>query len=295
MQNNPKREFAAIWYRMKVFNFATPDAKEFVGELCNPWDFHKAYKKAHATNNPYLSAHGFLRKLQFGDNAQAKEFLENFGPLQLPVSVRLSGMGRVVVELREFWTLQRRFCLIASLWESLDDRSLLTNALIRCYEYNKSKSVNYDVPLGQMFGPPPKFEMRGQYEFPWEVKHQEAKMWLESAAMEQMRACATQLVLLELSAHTQDLRVVWDRIGESSGSQFRQVVWFDSLWSAIWGLWGRDTGGLSWRQCPHCQTFFYPKRHDQFFCTPRQQALWSKRRYAAEQRAEERKRDRNRR
>jgi hypothetical protein len=278
---------------MKVFNLATPDATEFVGELSKPWDFQQSYEKAHATKNPYLSPHGFLRKLQFGNNTQAKEFLENFGPLKLPAGVRLSGMGRVVVDLGEFWGLQRRFCLVANVWESLDDRAILTTALTNCYEYKKTASLDHDLSLGQIFGPPPTFEKRGQYELPWEVQHQEATSWLRSAGMGQMRECAAQLILLELSAHTHDLRLVWDRIGEPSGRKFRQVVWFDSLWSAVWELWGRDTSGLSWRRCPHCQAFFYPKRHDQFYCTPRQQALWSKRRYSAERRAEERKRGRN--
>jgi hypothetical protein len=293
MQTKARREFAATWYRMKVFGNATSDVKEFVGELGDRYDMRQAYEKAHARNNPYLSAHGFLRKLQFGDNAQAQEFLETFGPLKLPLGTRLRGMGPVVVNLNEFWGLQRRFCLIANAWESLNDRLLLSHKLLNIYNYKNDQAIYQEFPLGQIFGPPPKFERRGQYDFPWGAEPQEARTWLRSAPLAQMRACAVQLILLELSAHTQALRIVWDRSWDPSGIKFREAAWLDSLWSAVWECWGQDTSGLPWRQCPHCQTFFYPKRQDQFYCTPRQQALWSKRRYAAERRAEERKRDRN--
>ena len=249
----------------------------------------EAYKKAHAKNDPYLAPHGFFRKLRFGDNEDAKEFLEAFGPLKLDVGQRLLGSGSVVVDLGEFWILHLRFCLIAKLWESLDDREQLATALLRSYENKKDISRCGKFSLGQKLGPPPLFQKRGEYEFPWQVQNQDATTWLSHTPIDEMRSCALGLILNELTAHTSDLRIVWDRGWESSGRKLRPVIWVDSLWSAVWEFWGKDTIGLSWRQCPHCQTFFYPKRRDQFYCTPRQQALWSKRRYAAEQYAQERR------
>jgi len=53
-----------------------------------------------------------------------------------------------------------------------------------------------------------------------------------------------------------------------------------SLWTVIWQLFARDTLGVSWRICPHCNRLFYPTRKDRFFCTSRLQVLHSKREWA---------------
>jgi hypothetical protein len=288
MQAKPRREFAATWHQMKVFGTAAADTIQFVGRLSGRYDLHRAYENAQAKKKPDLSPHGFFRKLQSGDNEQAKEFLETFGPLKLDLGARLSGHGDVVVDLAEFWSLHRRYCLISEVWESLDDRKQLEAFLLNSYAQRRGISKYDEFPLGQTFGPPPEFKSRGEYEFPWQVQQQDAREWLGSARMEAIRACALDLIFLELNAHTHKLRMVWDRGWEATGRKFREVLWVDSLWSAIWESWGWDTKRLYWRRCPHCQRFFYPKRHDQFYCTPRQQALWSKRRYAAERRAQER-------
>jgi hypothetical protein len=288
MQAKPRREFAAAWHQMKVFGTAAADTIQFVGKLSGRYDLHRAYENAHAKKKPDLSPHGFFRKLQSGDNEQAKEFLETFGPLKLDPGARLSGCGDVVVNLAEFWSLHRRYCLIAEVWEFLNDRKQLQALLSNSYVVSRGTSKYDEFPLGQIFGPPPAFEKKGECEFPWEAHGQEAKEWLGSAPIEEMHEFALRLVFLELNAHTKHLRIVWDRGWETTGRKFREVVWIDSLWSAIWKWWGWDTNRMSWRRCPHCQRFFYPKRRDQFYCTPRQQALWSKRRYAAERRAQER-------
>jgi hypothetical protein len=291
MQTRPRREFATEWYRMKILGTAISDTRQFPGELTDRYDLRETYKKAHAKNDPELAPHGFFRKLRSRDNDDAKEFLEAFGPLKLKVGERLYGTGfHLAVDLGEFWSLQRRFCLVASVWESLDDRTRLADKLLTLYKHTKDVSESDKFPLGQIFGPPPAFEPRGRYKFPWELTQQPATAWLESAPLAEMRQWALQLILLELNAHMHDRTIQWERGWEESGRKFRSVVWVDSLWSAIWEFWGKDTAGVSWRRCPHCQIFFYPKRRDQFYCTPRQQALWSKRRYAAEQRAHERQR-----
>ena len=191
-----------------------------------------------------------------------------------------------LVDLGKFWSLQLRFRLIAEIWESLNGRGQLARALLNIFE-RRHEISKHDCPLGQIFGLPPAFRRTDVYEFPWQIQQQEAKEWLESAPMEEMHEFALQLILLELNAHTHDLRIVWHRGWETTGGKFREVVWVDSLWSAIWESWGWDTNRLSWRRCPHCQRFFYPKRRDQICCTPRQQELWSKRKYAAERRAQE--------
>lgn len=92
------------------------------------------------------------------------------------------------------------------------------------------------------------------YKFPWE-ESQEAKDWLASARIEDMRECALDLIFLELNAHTRELKILWERGWEGTGRRFREVVWLDSLWSTIWEFWGRDTNRLSWRRgrCALCR------------------------------------------
>ena len=278
---------------MKILGTASSEAQQLLGVLTDHYDLHETYVKAHAKNDPDLAPHGFFRKLRFGNDDEAREFLETFGPLELTSPERLSLTDvRLGVDLRKFWSLQLRFSLVAAAWESLDDREQLANAIYTLYERRRELSEYQEFPLGQIFGPPPASEPRGTYEFPWQPKGQEAATWLKTATLEEMRNYALQLVFLELNIHIRDTSIRWERGPGVSGRRFRTVVWVDSLWSAIWEFWGWDTTGLSWRRCPHCQIFFYPKRHDQFYCTPRQQALWSKRRYAAEQRALELRRKR---
>lgn len=271
---------------MKVFGTPTHDTKQLMGQLSSPYDLYRTYENAHAKKNPYLSPYGFFRRLRFGDNEHAKEFLETFGPLELDAGKLLIVGAHVDVDLGKFWSLQLRFRLIAEIWESLNGRGQLARALLNIFE-RRHEISKHDYPLGQIFGLPPAFRRTDVYEFPWQIQQQEAKEWLESAPMEEMHEFALQLILLELNAHTHDLRIVWHRGWETTGGKFREVVWVDSLWSAIWESWGWDTNRLSWRRCPHCQRFFYPKRRDQICCTPRQQELWSKRKYAAERRAQE--------
>jgi hypothetical protein len=288
MQLKPSREYNIEWYRMRIIGQVSPDTNQVFGSLTDRYNLHQAYEKACAKKNPYLAPNARFRKLRFGDISGAKEFLESFGPLTLDIGQRLSGRGDVIVDLREFWGLQLRFSLVATVWESLDNREQLADAIFAIYQRRRELSAYGKFPLGQVFGSPPRSDRRGRYKFPWQSHRQRATAWLKSATIDEMRECALKLVLLELNIHTRDHRILWQRGWEVSRRKFRTVVWVDSLWSAIWEFSGWNMAGLSWRRCPHCQKLFYPKRHDQFYCTPRQQALWSKRRYAAERRAPER-------
>ena len=290
MQLKPRREYDIEWYRMKIIGHVSSETNEVCGSLTDHYNLHQAYEQACAKKNPYLAPNARFRKLRSGDISGAHEFLESFGPLTLDIGQRLSGRGDVIVDLRKFWALHLRFSLIATLWESLDNREQLADAIFAIYQRREELSAYGKFPLGQKFGPPPHSDPRDRYKFPWQSQRQRATLWLKSATIDEMREWALQLVLLELNIHTRDQRILWQRGWEESGRKFRTVVWVDSLWSAIWEFSGWNMTDLSWRRCPHCQRFFYPKRHDQFYCTPRQQALWSKRRYAAEERAHERKR-----
>ena len=106
-------------------------------------------------------------------------------------------------------------------------------------------------------------------------------------AYQQTEAIA--FISLELSHYTRDRHPRWSNEWTPKGDKWRMELEMGSLWEALWELFAWDTAGVWWRRCPHCQKLFYPKRKDQFYCTPRQQALGSKRMYAARKRAQEKK------
>jgi hypothetical protein len=261
------------------------EVRQLWGELTDRYDLYGEYEKAHARKDPLLAPHGFFRALQPKNIRHAKEFLEKFGPLTTEQGNRFYwGNPAVRVDLGEFWSLHLRFILIAELWESLDDKERLAEILLEIYALRKELSAREKFSLGTQFRLPPS-NRKSRYKFPWQSRREKAKTWLKHASLAEIRESALTLVNLELNAHMRGRQIVWQRGWEESGRKYRTVVWVESLWSAIWEFFGWDTAGLSWRRCPHCQKFFYPKRKDQFYCTRRQQALASKRVWAARQRA----------
>lgn len=122
MQTESRRDFATTWKRMKVDVTPTSATTEFVGELTDTYNLHRAYENTHAKRNPYLSPHGFFRRLRFRDNGHAKEFLETFGPLEVGLGQRLIEGAHVGVNLEKFWSLHLRYRQIAELSECLDYR-----------------------------------------------------------------------------------------------------------------------------------------------------------------------------
>ena len=273
------------WWRMKVDKPLGSKATVLVGQLTKSYDLHKRYEIARIKKRVDQAPHGFLRQLAPGNPYHAKEFLEKFGPLQLPTGTRIYGCGaQIAIDLAAFWGLHLRFCLIAEVWENLFDKVRLAQAIAKVYENRELASRFDDLLLGTELSPPPKNNPR-KYLFPWELTGQSGKEWLKDASMKELRDCALYLVNIELNAHMHGRRIVWRRSSEPSAEKFSPVIWVDSLWSAIWEYFGMDMTGLAWRRCPHCQRLFYPKRKDQFYCTPRQQALASKREYARRSRA----------
>ena len=185
-----------------------------------------------------------------------------------------------------------RFCLIAKLWESRNDKKELPLAWSEIATRAEEASGPEKIPLGKVA------DRTGQYlfkVFPWEYQRKSFDDWLGSTDFTTLRKEAVCLVNSELNNQVMDKAIYWERGWEVTGEKFRLAIELDSLWSAIWEFFAWDTSGISWRRCPHCQKFFYPKRRDQFYCTPQQQALASKRAYAAWSRAEEQKKKKSRR
>ena len=273
------------WWRMKVDKHLGSKASVLVGHLTKSYNLHDQYECARIKKKVDQSPHGFFRQLASGNIHHAREFLERFGPLQMQSGARIYGSrAHISINLAEFWGLHLRFCLIADLWESLSDKDRLTQAIAEVYAKRTLASQFDGFLLGTEFSPPPAQTFQA-YRFPWNGSPQSADEWLRHASVKELRDCALHLVNIELNAHMFNRRIIWRRDSEPSGEKFRPVLWIDSLWSAIWEFFGMDMTGLTWRRCPHCQRLFYPKRRDQFYCTPRQQSLASKREYARRSRA----------
>jgi len=97
---------------------------------------------------------------------------------------------------------------------------------------------------------------------------------------EQFHEVTVKFVSFQLDLHGTG-KFLWRLNLDASGTaSFRPDVRTDSLWAAVWEFFALDTGaGRIWRVCPHCRKLFHPTRRDRLFCTPRQQQLYSKRRY----------------
>lgn len=274
--------------------------------LLEPYNVRGTFERAVKKRDPALAPHGFFRQLAPGNNFHALEFLQKFGPLKLSTEQRLGHIRYLKVDLGEFWGLHLRFRLVAQLWESRNDRERLVQAWQEFFRHHEEASRWEVIPLGSTeeasqwirfseealpIGSEEKYD---HLPFPWELTKQPFDEWVRRANLAALREAALGLVHSELIVHTRDRHVGWLRGWEPTREKFRLVVHVDSLWSLIWEFLGWDTAGTPWQRCPHCQRVFYPRRRDQLYCTPRQQALASKRAYAARCRAEERRKKKRR-
>ena len=101
------------------------------------------------------------------------------------------------------------------------------------------------------------------------------------------------IVERELNRHAEP-KSTWVKVqphGLVESVSFRLHLSRQSLWQLIWTWFAQETcAPHPWRICPHCNRAFYPSRRDRFFCTPRLQQLYSKRRWAQSQKNAPRRR-----
>jgi hypothetical protein len=249
------------------------------------YDVREAYERARREYDPLLSPHGFFRSLAHQNNLHAREFLETFGPLYWPQGI-ITVPRQLKVDLSDFWSHHRRYCLVTQLWEAAVSRGDLSEAWRDAYTYHKevkqSGPLGFGERKGGWYDPPNRYYT---YCWPWEFEKKDFQAWAKETQTNKMRESALQLVSLELNLHLRDAEIFWERGWEPTQTQFRQSIHTKSLWSMIWQLFGWDTCQLAWRRCPHCQKYFYPRRKDKFYCNSRQQGLASKRDYARRMRA----------
>ncbi len=295
-----------IWWRapVRLDGRVSGNVSATLGKSWRPYDVREDYFCAHRKHNPLLAPHGLFRDLRYGRAADARKFLETFGPLTLtPSPSALPPHGRYSFALDIFWSRQLRYRLVADLWENRNEKDALQRAWRAMAEKHKGASLLKETPLGfeekpaphSRAGatPPPPGLSADSPPFPWNLAGLPFEKWAREVEFAEAKKQALALVRQELNLHSKDCAIRWEggpqNSWEPTGEKFRPVIQAPSLLSMIWELFGLDTAGVAWRRCPHCQKLFYPKRRDQFYCTPRQQALASKRAYAARRRAAERK------
>ena len=295
------------WWRAAVQVEGGEEGEETatLGKVWSPYDIRAAYFRAWRKHKPSLSPHGLFRELRHGRARDAEKFLRSFGPLTMMPPPERAPYGFHTYGLKEFWSRQLRFRLIAGLWESRSDKTALLGAWRAIAENHERTSFHDSIPLGFTEQPGPPHAPGGATPpppgltidspgFPWVLNGLSFERWAMDFQFAEAKRQALRLVRQELEIHTAGCTIAWENGWEPTGGKFRPITVAPSLLTMIWEFLGLDSLGLGWRRCPHCQKMFYPKRCDQFYCTVRQQALASKRHYAARRYAEE-KRKKNRR
>jgi hypothetical protein len=266
---------------MKV---STSERQQIAGILTTEYNVRKAAQLARDRRDPLLAPHGFFCALKHGDSNHAAEFLKKFGPLTMTADQKAFGEHHSTVNLATFWREHRRFVLTVSLYESRDSRESLEQAWRSVFE-QADKFNSETFPYGAL--PMNIFAGEGfdSWRRPWDWADS-FESWLSSASQKQLREGALDVVHRELNNHSFGRQLWWLRdLRQAGRDRFVPFTRTDSLRSMLWELFGLDTAGVMWRRCLGCGRFFYPKRRDQFYCTPREQALASKREYARRRRA----------
>ena len=327
------------WRRMRVLQ-RHPDKNAIIGELTGVYSFAEVYAEAQLKKDPYVSPHGTFRGLAMGNRWHAIRFLEEFGPLT--ANPREMGKGKIIrVELTDFWEQQRRFSLVAKLYQNRDDPKALRTAIDEYLDFfptvawtdnqyrelvqgflaakerlrtelagldararsldleDLEESIRVSAADAASFGLAPK-TMRNLRRIAVardlaEALHQpEKSLVTETTKMaftldpehvrhrlaegDDTRSIALWFVQKEIQYGTRGIRFSWSHA--DGDDRFYPSIHFDSLLSAIWDQFARDTNQrLQPRICPNDGNLFYPRRRDQFYCTSQEQTQASKQRY----------------
>jgi hypothetical protein len=217
---------------------------------------------------------------------------------------------------------QRRFSLVASLYENRDNRKGLPKALdeylsftdqppseselldaARGFEDSKRKlreewlkhgarNLNELIEKQEMaraLNSPAQEESSasGKTEEPLTWDAQDFRHWLDTGRADP-RTLALYFVKHEIQHYTQNIRFDWQP--RKRADKFYRCLKYGSLLAAIWDLFSADTAGIPWRICPNHQKVFYPPRADRFYCTSTEQVAASKAHYDRYGRQRKRKR-----
>jgi len=252
--------------------------------LGDRYNYREAYGRARLAGDPHLSPHGLFRELKNGYHEHAMLFMQQFGPLTWALD---SGPERGAgwINLSDFWDRHTRYVAVLQLWESRGNEDDLRQSWQWIHE--RLDRINRVGPAS--FGSVSSWSGERYYDFPGVFPWERAELpegWEQPYPL--LLQAAHEVVNYELNLHTQDCRQVW--LMQPSGSipdvTFEPTRSYASLWGALWDLFGQDvcTLKLGWRVCLECGRRFYPKDRRSVCCSSKHQALWSKRKWARENR-----------
>lgn len=252
------------------------------------YEIEPLYERACRKRDPALSPHTALRLLEYGKPSDAFAFLEKFGPFWLEGSDLLPGQPSdsdvyvtagptmtVWLNLDVFWAAQRRYVTVVELLGAYrgDGRLSLRNAwkvlVDHLDEIDKVRPPLLDQLRLAVWAAPE--------EEPASIADRDKFLKWLLAPDRHLRERTPNFIGDELNHQAHDCKPWWRWV---EGQGFVMSLSSMSLWAIIWQLFARDTLGVSWRVCPHCNRLFYPTRKDRFFCTSRLQVLHSKRQWA---------------
>jgi hypothetical protein len=268
-------------------------------EEADDYEPHAAYDRACKQRNPKLSPHTAFRRVS--KLSDLLFFLRDFGPLtngKAPGVIRDGGREpgpeegivewlpedepKKFVNLDDFWRKQRHYDGVVRLWDVLAQ-----------HEGLKAQWQRLLVERSEPF--------YDEAEDWWHIEQWSAESkessrsvdlveWVSNLSAHDLRISTTGFIVRQVRENaTGGMFWRWHKDG-LGGILFAPEAKVGSLWAAIWEFFALDTGaGHIWRVCPHCGKLFYPSRRDRFFCTPRQQQLYSKRRYWRQREAERKK------
>jgi hypothetical protein len=245
------------------------------------------YEQARREREVTLSPHGALRDLGFGNYGAAIDYLARFGPLRRPEESESDfgpGSARDMyltagpsntewLNLKAFFAAHRRFASVAQLYEAFKGDAPHTS-LVSAWRVLIDR-------LGEInqFGTPLLDDLKLDA---WGAPHDttDLKRWITTAHLRQRTPI---FIAEEITQQAGGAGLYWSWIDKRG---FVMEFEAASLWSIVWRLFARDSLGLSWRVCPHCNRIFYPRRKDSRFCTPKLQANHAKREWDRKTRTE---------
>jgi hypothetical protein len=268
------------------------------------YDIDAAYEEARISLDPSLSPHGAFRALEHGNHAAAVEFTNRFGLLSLPVpGPSLHGgacapffrvRDRRWMNLDHFWSRHARYVAISALWEPYSGSGPGTLPQAWAQLIARLDEINKLGP--SLLDPTDDVRVLTWKDFPIYADKNALREWLRHPGRQGlMRSMILGTVEREINLHASDCQPWWHRIEKSGKIGFALALSTMSLWAAIWQLFARDTLGVGWRVCPHCNKIFYPPRKDRFYCTPEIQQHQSKRAWDKRKRRQDRRTKKERR
>lgn len=228
--------------------------------------------------DPSRAPHVELRNLRRGDYVGAFKFLERWGSL---LQVEPQESATETVDLAGFWEKHARLRAVTRLYEEVLYSNTLRHVWFQDIYGEHGAGLVGCVPASAL-----QWQVEDLGEFQKALSGGPTAM---SALTDgRLQGLTYEVISSELRAQAVSSVIAsWEKTVRGSQVTFRSTRTPDSLWSAIWEMFGADISGPGdWRSCRICGDHFFPIQTNTTCCKPEHQALWSKRMWARRRRSE---------